>query len=92
MGTVWNAARNSTKSHKIYELLMDFDKVIALNLDQKREAEPEQLPDDIQELANKRQQARKMKDWKKSDELRDKLNSAGYLVNDTASGQTIKKA
>ena len=92
MGTVWNAARNSIKSHKIYELLMDFDKVIALNLDQKREAEPEQLPDDIQELANKRQQARKMKDWKKSDELRDKLNSAGYLVNDTASGQTIKKA
>lgn len=92
MGTVWNAARNSIKSHKIYELLMDFDKVIALNLNQKREAEPEQLPDDIQELANKRQQARKMKDWKKSDELRDKLNSAGYLVNDTASGQIIKKA
>jgi cysteinyl-tRNA synthetase len=92
MGTVWNAARNSTKSHKIYELLMDFDKVIALNLDQKREAEPEQLPDDIQELANKRQQARKAKDWKKSDELRDQLNNAGYLVNDTTSGQIIKKA
>jgi cysteinyl-tRNA synthetase len=92
MGTVWNAARNSTKSHKIYELLMDFDKVIALNLNQKREAEPELLPDNIQELAKIREQARKMKDWKKSDELRDQLNNAGYLVNDTTSGQIIKKA
>jgi len=33
-----------------------------------------------------------MKDWKKSDELRDQLNNAGYLVNDTTSGQIIKKA
>ena len=39
-----------------------------------------------------RAQARKEKNWKKSDELRDALKAAGYTVEDTPQGQKIAKA
>ena len=35
--------------------------------------------------------ARKKKDWKKSDELRDTLKAAGYIVEDSKQGQKIRK-
>ncbi|MBR5110463.1 MAG: cysteine--tRNA ligase [Clostridia bacterium] len=50
------------------------------------------LPAEIQDLVNQRDQARKEKNWKRSDELRDALAAAGYLVKDTPQGQNITKA
>ncbi len=49
------------------------------------------LPADIQQMADERAQARKEKNWKRSDELRDALAAAGYLVKDTPQGQSITK-
>ena len=49
------------------------------------------LPADIQALADARVQARKDKDWKKSDELRDQLKALGYTVEDTKEGQKVRK-
>ena len=39
------------------------------------------LPAEIQQMVGERAQARKDKNWKKSDELRDALAAAGYIVN-----------
>ena len=50
------------------------------------------LPAEIQELVNQRAQARKEKNWARSDELRDALIAAGYTVKDTPQGQRITKA
>ncbi len=50
------------------------------------------LPEEIQRMADERAQARKDKNWKRSDELRDALAAAGYLVKDTPQGQNIPKA
>ena len=52
----------------------------------------EVLPAEIQALVNQRAQARKDKNWKRSDELRDALAAAGYIVKDTPQGQNITKA
>ena len=49
------------------------------------------LPAEIQQMADERAQARKEKNWKRSDELRDALAAAGYLVKDTPQGQSITK-
>ena len=49
-----------------------------------------ELPADIQALADARVQARKDKDWKKSDELRDQLKALGYTVEDTKEGQKVR--
>ena len=47
--------------------------------------------DEVAKLANEREQARLAKDWKKSDELRDKLVALGWEVRDTKEGQKITK-
>ena len=49
------------------------------------------LPRDIADLAEARKQARLAKDWRKSDELRDRLADLGWEVRDTKDGQKITR-
>ena len=51
-----------------------------------------ELPGEVQDLAQRRVQARKDKDWKQSDALRAQIIALGYTVEDTAGGQKITKA
>ena len=48
-------------------------------------------PADVVALAEARVAARKAKDWKRSDELRDQLAGLGVAVEDSAQGQKLKK-
>ena len=43
-------------------------------------------------LAEARVAARKAKDWKQSDELRDRLAALGVIVEDSAQGQKLKSS
>ena len=49
------------------------------------------LPAEIEELLEKRAQARKNKDWASSDSIRDNLKELGYAVKDTPQGQQVTK-
>ena len=49
------------------------------------------LPPEIAKLAEERERARLAKDWKKSDELRDKLYALGWDVRDTKDGQKVTR-
>ncbi|MCK5787556.1 MAG: cysteine--tRNA ligase [Chlamydiia bacterium] len=51
----------------------------------------EEIPSQIYELADRRGQARKTKDWKESDTLRDKISGLGYKIEDRNSGYVIHK-
>jgi len=68
--------------------LLNFDKVLGLGLDK---ITKEVIPDEILKFAKEREQARKDKDFIKSDELREKINSLGYEIKDTDSGFIISK-
>lgn len=46
----------------------------------------ENLPQEVLNLINSREEARKNKDWEKSDELRDKLKKMGHQIDDTPYG------
>lgn len=46
---------------------------------------------EVEKLAKEREQARKNKNWKLADEIRDKIKKAGFEVEDTKSGPKIKK-
>ncbi len=50
------------------------------------------LPAEVQALADERAEARKQKNWKRSDELRAQIQSMGYILEDTSAGQKIRKA
>ena len=50
-----------------------------------------ELPEEVAKLAEARAQARLAKDFRKSDELRDKLNALGWEARDTKEGQKITR-
>ncbi len=54
--------------------------------------EEDDLPAEIQAMVEERAQARKNKDWKRSDELRDTIKAAGYILEDSREGQKVRKA
>ena len=51
----------------------------------------EGLPEEIQKMVDERAEARKNKDWARSDELRDAIKAAGYILEDTKQGQKVRK-
>ncbi len=83
-----------TPSNDIYNLALKFDKVLSLNLDKVTPPKQEQIdvPQNVIDIANARLDARKNKDWAKSDILRDEIAKLGYVIIDSKDGYTIKKA
>jgi len=51
----------------------------------------EKIPKEIIELARKRLELRLKKEWKMADEIREKIKSMGFLIQDTENGFKIKK-
>lgn len=52
----------------------------------------EEIPSEITELAEKRKEARKNKDFALADSIRDEITAKGYIVEETRQGTNIKKA
>ena len=50
------------------------------------------IPAEVQAMVDERAEARKNKDWKRSDELRDAIKAMGYILEDTKAGQKVRKA
>ena len=89
MSVVWNAIKYEKKSKKIADMLLDFDRVLGLEIGKLEQGE--ELPKEILELVEKRKKAREEKDWKLSDNLRDEIIKLGYNIKDTKDGMEISK-
>lgn len=68
--------------------LLKLDEVLGFGL---VDIKPEEIPEEIKELIEERETARKNKDFTASDRIRDELKSKGYAINDTSSGIEISK-
>lgn len=91
LGIAWNTVRYGKKSQKIYELLARMNRILGFDLDkQKTQNNEPEVSEAVQRLVEERQQARKDKNWKRSDEIRDELKAMGIVVEDTAEGPKIK--
>ena len=95
MGVVWEVVRNNKKSKQFADLLLEFDKILGLDLENSKkyleEQEKVELPEEIKELVEQRKIARENKNWAESDRIRDLLKEKGYTVKDTKEGQIIEK-
>ena len=72
--------------------LLDFDRVLGFNFEKLKEElkkSAELIPEEIKTLAEERERARKEKDFKKSDELRETINEKGYDIKDMNEGYEI---
>ena len=95
IGLVWQIVKSKEINAKTkLELLLDFDKVLGLKLDEinppTREV-AEEIPEEILEMKKERDEARQAKNWQKSDELRGEIEREGYTLEDKGSETTIKK-
>jgi cysteinyl-tRNA synthetase len=84
---LWKLVRDKNAKGKL-ETIKEMDKVFGLDLLKKEKIK---TPKEVKELVKEREKARKEKDWKKSDKLRDKINKLGYSLNDTKEGVVIKR-
>ena len=73
-------------AEKSLDLMKKFDSVLGV-IDFKQQ----EIPKEIIELKNKREKARKDKDFELADKLRDEIISKGYIIEDTSKGPKIKK-
>ena len=89
MSFVWEAAKFNKKSKEVANLLKKFDSVLGLSID--KENKKEDIPEEILKLVNDRNEARKNKDYNKSDELRNLILKKGYIIKDTKDGVQIEK-
>ena len=92
LAVVWHVLKEEKLTDRDkYLLLSQFDTILGLGLkDQKKEKN--KIPAEVKKLAEQRLQARNNKDWKKADELRNKIKGLGYVVGDTKEGYEITKA
>jgi cysteinyl-tRNA synthetase len=70
--------------------LIEMDKILGLGLVEFINQTIE-IPEAVEELVQQREEARKNKDFAKSDELRDKIKEFGFEVKDTSSGPQLSK-
>lgn len=86
---VWELLKdNSVSDQDKKATILDFDRVLGLGLNKIKK---EEIPEEIKNLASDREEARKQKDWAKSDELRIRINELGYEIKDTGDGYKISK-
>ena len=92
IGVVWELLKNSDVSDSDKKAtILDFDKVLGLELGKNAENSEVEILPEIQTLLDSRQAARDAKDWQRSDEIRNEIKSHGFDVKDTDDGQKLSK-
>lgn len=85
---LWKLVRDDSVDGK-YKTIEKIDEVFGLKL---LEKEKIKIPSEVKKLIDDREKARSEKNWKKADELRDKIKKKGYEVLDGKDGWEVKKA
>ncbi len=76
------------EAQKALDLIRKLDSILGVLSFEKQESA---IPAELQEAFERRLQARKDKNWKLADELRDFIQQRGYTIEDTPHGARLKK-
>lgn len=99
VAVLWEVLKSNIPGPDKYDLVMDFDEVLGLDL-RAASSKPEALTPpsgvavsetstEVQTLVAQRQKARDTQNWAEADALRDQLKGLGYEVKDTPAGQQL---
>ncbi len=89
LSVVWDVVKaEDLGGRDKYLLLTEFDKVMGLDLIRSLEQD---IPEDVLELVEKREELRKQKKYKEADEIREIIRSKGYHIDDTPQGPKLRK-
>lgn len=85
---MWEMLKSDLAPQEKLSLLLDFDQVFGLKLDEVNE---EKIPDEIIELAKNRVGYKQKKDFQKADEIRKTISDKGYQIEDLKNDFKIKR-
>ncbi|MBI5448813.1 class I tRNA ligase family protein, partial [Candidatus Gottesmanbacteria bacterium] len=88
LAVVWEVVKSNIPSPDKYDLLMDFDEVLGLELSA-ISYQQSAIPKEIEGLAKKREALRKEQKFEEADTVRRQLEEKGYTVEDTPEGPQV---
>ncbi len=81
---IWELLKDDSISDKDKKAtILDFDRVLKLNLHETISSTPTNIPQKITDLAKRRKEARANRDFALSDALREEIEKAGFVIKDT---------
>ena len=84
LGVLWELIKDKKiGGKKKYKVILDFDRVLGLGLNKVKE---EKIGKELLELIKEREKARKEKNWKEADKIRDRLKKRGVVLEDSKEG------
>lgn len=90
IAVIWDMLRSDNAGEDKLATAFEMDKVLGLSLEETW-LKSKDMPAEIASMINERENARKAKDFAKSDELRKAIEAKGYLLEDTIDGAVVKK-
>ena len=82
---------NAFNLKKSKKTIQEMDKILGLNFSFLSKKIKENISDEVMELKNERDIARKEKNWQKSDEIREEIEKEGYLLEDKNDQSILRK-
>ena len=90
LALVWKLIKDDREKRRDkLATIIDFDRVLGLNLGANLTPLDSSVPSEIADLAKARDEARHAKNWAEADRLRGKVKEAGYIIHDTPSGPKL---
>ncbi|MEK6840446.1 MAG: cysteine--tRNA ligase [Nanoarchaeota archaeon] len=87
LSVLWNLMRDE-KAYGKLRTIKKIDEVFCFGLLKKKK---EAIPKEVKKLAEEREKFRKQKNFLEADNIRDKINNLGFVVEDTEKGVVVKK-
>jgi len=88
LAVVWEVVKSDIPTYDKLDLLLDFDQVLGLKLNEIK-IKKIQIPEGINQFAKQREELRKQGKWQEADEMRKKIEDQGWKIEDTPKGQKI---
>lgn len=88
LSTLWETLNSTLSPEEKKKCILEFDKVLGLRI---KDVIETKIPREIWNLAEQRQKARSNKDYITADSIREKINSLGFIIEDTSEGFILKK-
>ncbi|OGY18261.1 MAG: cysteine--tRNA ligase [Candidatus Chisholmbacteria bacterium RIFCSPLOWO2_01_FULL_50_28] len=93
LSVVWEVVKTNIPGYDKYDLLLDLDQVLGLNLASsvQHSASSVVIPEDVVNLVNRREELRRVKKFAQADEVRKAIEKKGFAVEDRPEGARIKQ-
>jgi cysteinyl-tRNA synthetase len=87
LAVLWKLVRDKNAKGKV-ETIKEIEKTFELDLLKEEKIE---IPNEVKKLIKEREEMRKKKNWEEADNLRRRIEKAGYSIDDTGEGTRVKK-